>query len=405
MDLSRFLDALRQGCVDPHFASKYHKDAPSAPATPDYPGAARATAAGTVQASIANNMMAHPNIYTPLGSQTWNQTGMQTIPGADGNSPVDIPTYRQDISMTPAGQSLYDQQTGLSTGLMGLGQGALDRTGGTLGRGLDTSGMPSLAGGLNSGPVQGQIGGYGPVQGSLNGDTFDRKHVEDALYGRATARLDPQWAQSGQSYAAKLADQGIPVGSEAHTNAMREFNAAKNDAYSSARNDSIAAGGAEASRQFGIQQGMGQFANAAQAQQYAQGLGAGQFANAAQAQAFGQQGQAGAFQNQARTQALQEMLAQRQLPLSELNAIRTGAQPNMPQFQPTQYAMGAQGPNMSGAAQATGTYNQGLYNQQMAGQNAFTGGLMGMAGTLGGAYLGMPSGAGVPFYGMGAAPY
>ena len=332
MDISRFLDAVRQGCVDPYFAVLYHKDSPSQPAAPDYAGAARATSAGTVQASIANNLMAHPNIYTPLGSQTWSQTGTQTIPGAEGNASVDIPTYQQNVNLTPEGQSLYNQQVGLSTGLMGLGQGALDRTAEALGSGMDTSNLPATV-------------------GSLDRNAFDRQKVEDAIYGQAKSRLDPQWDQTQANMEAKLANQGIAIGHEAYDKEIGNFDRAKTDAYQTAVNNAITGAGQEQSRQFGIEQG------------------------------------AGTFQNQARSQALQEQLALRQQPLNELNAIRTGAQPNMPQFQPTQYAMGAQGPNMSGAAGAQGQWDLGQYNAGVGQANSFNSGLMNLGGSIGSAWL------------------
>ena len=69
-----------------------------------------ATSAGSVQASIANNLMAHPNIYTPLGSQTWTQTGTAQVPGAEGNPAVDVPQYEQRYEYKNAVRSLtFDQ--------------------------------------------------------------------------------------------------------------------------------------------------------------------------------------------------------------------------------------------------------------------------------------------------------
>lgn len=335
MDFSKLLSALSQGCVDPYQAILPAKDSPSPPPAPRVEEAARATSAGTLQASIANNLQMHPNIYTPLGSQTWTQTGMQTIPGAEGNAPVDIPMYRQDINLTPEGQDLYNRQVGLSKGMMDLGQGSLDQV------------RSGLMNPINTGALPGQVG-------SLNRGNFDRGRIEDALYGRARSRLDLQWQQNEQRQAATLANQGIPLGSEAYNEATGNLNRARNDAYANALNDAIAAGGAEQSRAFGIEQG------------------------------------AGAFQNQARAQALQEQLALRQQPLAELNAIRTGAQPNMPTFQPTQYAGGMQGPNMTGAVGQQGQWNLGQYNAGVGQANSFNSGLMNLGGTLGSAWMMMP---------------
>ena len=272
------------------------KDSPSPPPAPDYAGAAQATSQGSAQAAIANNLLNLRNTSTPLGSQNFTQNGTYDIPGIGGQPGFSIPKYDQSISMTPAGQNLYNQQMGLSTGLLGLGQGSLDQTSQSLGRPQDFSSVGDIA---------------------------------DKSYGLQTSRLDPQWTQNQQSLDAKLANQGIPLGSEAHQNAMREFNQAKNDAYNQARLSSIGT----------------------------------------------------------MPQTFQLGAAQRMQPLTELNAIRTGAQPQMPQFQPVPSAGGVQGPNMLGATQAQSGYNTDVYNQGVASNNSMMSGLFGLGGALGSAWI------------------
>lgn len=272
------------------------KDSPSPPPAPDYAGAARATSAGSVQASIANNLMARPTINTPLGTQSWRQTGTQTIPGAEGNAAVDIPMYEQNINMTPEGQELYQGQLGLSKGLMTLGQGSLDQTTASLGQPQD----------------------FGSVQ-----------DIADQSYAAQTARLDPQWNERAEQQRTILANQGLSPGGQAYDSAQRNFDQSRNDAYTQAR---LAA-------------------------------------------------------QQTMPQTYQLATAQRMQPLTELNAIRTGAQPQMPQFQPTQYSMGAQGANQLGAAQAQNQYDMGIYNSEVGQQNSFMSGLMGLGGALGSAYI------------------
>lgn len=273
------------------------KDSPSPPPAPDYTGAAQATSQGSVQAALANNLMMHPNINTPLGSQTWQQTGTGTV-GAIGDQPgFDVPQYTQTINMTPEGQNLYQGQLGLSQGLLDTSNQSLGQTQQSLGSPMNTQSVQDIA---------------------------------DQSYGLQTARLDPQWAANSESQAAQLANQGIMQGSEAYNNAMRTFDQGKNDAYSQARLSSIST----------------------------------------------------------MPQTFQLGAAQRMQPLTELNALRTGAQPQMPQFQPTQYAGGAQGPNMLGATQAQSGYDQGLYNSQVAGNNSTMNGLF----SLGGAAMMAPAG-------------
>jgi len=153
--------------------------------------------------------------------------------------------------------------------------------------------------------------------------------IADKAYSTMTARLDPQWAQAGEMQASQLANQGIVPGTEAYNNAMRTFNQAKNDAY--------------------------------------------------------QQANLGAIETMPQTYQLAQ--AAYNQPLNQLNAIRSGAQIQTPQFGTTP------GANLSGAAQAAGQYAGNVYNQQIAQQNAQTSGLFGLGGALGGAYL---LGNGVP---------
>lgn len=267
------------------------KDSPSPPPVPDYAAAARATSQGSVQAALANNLMAHPDIFTPLGSQTWTQTGTGTVPAVGSEPGFSVPQYSQNINMTPEGQQLYQGQLGLSKGLMGLGQGSLDQTTASLERPQD----------------------FGSVQ-----------DIADQSYAAQTARLDPQWEARKGQFDAQMANQGIAAGGEAYDNAAREFGQQRNDAYMQARQAALST----------------------------------------------------------MPQTYQLSAAQRMQPLTELSAIRTGAQPQMPQFQPTQYAMGAQGPNMLGAAQAQSGYNQGLYNSQIGTENSMMSGLLGLGASF-----------------------
>lgn len=135
--------------------------------------------------------------------------------------------------------------------------------------------------------------------------------VSNKAYGAMTSRLDPQWQQAQTSEETKLANQGLRPGMEAYDNDMRVFNQGKNDAY--------------------------------------------------------QQANLGAIQTMPQTYQL--ATSEYQQPLNILNALRTGAQVQNPQFsaQP--------GANLGGAAQSQGQYDSSLYNTQVGGQNAMMQGL------------------------------
>ncbi len=255
---------------------------PQQPQQPDYVGAAQAQSAGTVGANIANNMMSQQDTYTPLGSQTRTQTGTQRV-NIPGVGMVEIPQYRQDTTLSPEQQSLYQGQTGLQ-------QGLLDQAGQSMSQPFDMQG----------------------VQG-----------VADKAYGAITSRLDPLWAQREQQQTTQLANQGLAPGGEAYTNAMRDFHGGRNDAY--------------------------------------------QNANLA------------AIQTMPQTFQLGQQL--RDMPLNEMNALKSGTPVSMPQFQPTQFAQGAQGPNITGATGQQGAWQQALYNANVGQANARTQGLMGLGGS------------------------
>ncbi len=249
------------------------------PAQPDYIGAANAQSMGTIGAALANNLMSHPDISTPLGSQTWKQTGSSNI-SIPGLGDIAIPQYSQTVSLSPEQQKLYDQQTNLSGTLQDQAQSNL----------------------------------------SAPQDLNSAQAISDKAYSNYTARLDPQWAARSEQNDAQLANQGITRGSEAYTNAQRDFNNARNDAYTQANTASI----------------------------------------------------------NTMPQTYQLATAARDQPLNEMNALKSGNQVNMPQFQATQYPGQAAGPNTLGATQQAGSWQQALYNQQMQQQNSNTGAAAGL---------------------------
>lgn len=247
-------------------------DSPSAPPAPDYTGAANATAAGNLAAAQQAQQANMVNQTTPYGSL--NYTEDPTSRFSSGN-----PSYSSSIDLSPTGQTLLDQQDATSIGLGNLTGTALDRVAQSQSTPFD----------------------YGSV-----GD------VEDQAYNDQTARLDPQWAQATTSQDSTLANQGILPGSEAYTNSMRDFNAAKNDAYTSARTAAL---------------------------------------NTA-------------------PQTLQLATALRNQPLNELNALRTGSQVTNPTFGTTPQQQTTTGANLLGAAQAQGSYDQGIYGSNVASANS-----------------------------------
>ena len=329
-------------------------------------------------------------------SPTWVPS---SSPGANnGASSLQMPTREQftaganpDVanitqSLSPDGQALFDQQNRVSAGLGNLAEGGISRVGQMLGTGFDTSQLPSMVGGVNSRFTDSRSGditrGIDPTQAGIQSSIdprFDQsgQQVADALYRRQTAMLDPQYQQQEDDMTARLANQGIMQGSEAYEREIGNFGRSRQTAYGDARDRSILAAGQEQSRINDLGLSRAGLNNSAQGQEFGQNAQTAGFNNQAVWQMFGQDlsannqnfGQdlaAAQFQNQTRQQGLQEGLTLRQLPLNEINALRTGAQVNIPQFQ--QYTGGGQiaPAPIYNAAQQQAQWNQGLSNANTA---------------------------------------
>lgn len=354
------------------------------------------------------------------------QTPFDTSGLPQGQYNVQGGNYQSNVGFNPM-QSSYDQggqiQRGFNTA--GQQQTQLADVGGPQ-RGLDFSGAPAIPG--------------------INDFGRERDQVTNALLSRS----EPQFQRDEELTRTRLINQGIAPGAEASNYDLDTLNRARNDARMQATlagsqeqsrlaNLAMAARGqytgeqaqqgafANNAQNQAFSQGLagGQFANQAQQNQYGQNLGAMQAINAAQAQANQQGLQAGQFANQAaqgnfgmgqqnaalnnqtqqqmfqqglananlsnqgRQQSIQEQAYLRQLPLNELNALRTGAQVQNPQFQGYNPTSIGQTP-IFGAAQAQGAADQNMYNQQVGAANSFNSGLASLVGTGARIYAGMP---------------
>lgn len=89
--------------------------------------------------------------------------------------------------------------------------------------------------------LQGQ---YANLSKQLNqGQALDaQRQGQQAAYAAQTQYLDPRFAQQQESTEAKLAAQGLAPGSQAYQNAMQQFNAQKQQAYSDAANQAVMTG-------------------------------------------------------------------------------------------------------------------------------------------------------------------
>lgn len=207
----------------------------SSPAAPDYKSQAEATAAGNLKLAQYQTQANRINQYNPYGSLTYTKT---TAPGAfdeaaynkalanwqagGGGSGIAslsgaMPTkdqfttpgeeqWSQNVNLSPEQQQLFNQQQGTQLGISGMQGNALQNLQDRYSKPFDLQSVQDIA---------------------------------DKAYGGYTSRLDPQWNQRQQATETQLANQGIAPGTEAYTNAMRDFNSARNDAYTQAQTASF----------------------------------------------------------------------------------------------------------------------------------------------------------------------
>ncbi len=269
---------------------------PSPPPAPDYAGAATATAAGNLEATRAATAANRINQYTPYGSLIYNR---------DPNAATPDEGWSVTQTLSPEQQQILQRNQNLSTGLLGTAETGLGKVNELLSNpSIDESRLASM-----------------PISGMS---------VQDAIM----SRLEPQIGRQREQLDASLANQGIPIGSEAWQNARTDQNQRENDLLTQAA---------------------------------LQGIGTGLTA---------------------RQQGIQEQAFLQDRPLNVVNALRTGSQVMSPTFTNVPQQTTTTGPNYLGAAQAQGQWDQNTYNQGIGSNNAMMSGLFG----LGAAGLMSPAG-------------
>ncbi len=291
--------------------------APSAPATPDYAGAATAQGEANIDAARATAKLSNPNVINPYGTQTvtygaggtFDQAGYDkamatynapqaSVPTDDGtlsnilrtfgtlgqvndSSTARVMPNRADFmiggdpdvgtvtqTFSPEQQALHEKSTQTKGLLSDLGITGATALQGVVGKELDLSGAPAAP--TSSGRTRDDV--INAMMSPVNTDTTNQRDQRNS----------------------DLIAAGIRPGTAAYDTAMDQIDRQYNDARQSA----ITAGGAEASRDFGMD-------------------------------------------SQARKDSIAEILAQRQTPLNEINALMSGSQVSNPFASNLGYQAGA----------------------------------------------------------------
>jgi hypothetical protein len=147
------------------------------------------------------------NVNSPFGSQTWSQ-------GPDGQ-------YTQSVSLNPSEQRQYDTHGQIAETLLGQSQDAIDK-------GLpgysDLEANPGRPGSLQT---PGAPTSFAPRSVNAAGDPgqFDLNSASspaaDAHYKRIAEQLTPSFKRQTDDWEQRMANQGLPIGSDAYTESQR----------------------------------------------------------------------------------------------------------------------------------------------------------------------------------------
>jgi hypothetical protein len=313
---------------------------PTQAPTPDYTGAAEATASGNIDAARLATAANRVNQVTPYGSLNYAVTGQD---------PYGNPTWTATSTLSPDQQKLYNYDIQSSLGLGELQNTGLKYVGNMMNQPFSTSSLPQLSSQLNAPNLRTSLENQG-MEGW------------DKATGLIMQRLAPQLERQQKSLDTQLANQGIMRGSEAYTQAQQDLAQKQNDLLNQA-----ALSGQS------VQQNL-----------FGQSLQAGQFGNTAQQQMLANEINQANLRNQARGQGFQELAYMRNEPINTLNAVRSGSQVTTPNqfFVNAPQQATTTGADYMSAAQATGNANQANANAQNAYQNAMMSGFfkLGSAG-------------------------
>jgi hypothetical protein len=309
----------------------------STPDAPDYAAAAREQGKANLEAARATAKLNNPNIINPYGTQTVKYGGEPTFDEAGYQQAYDKFIERGGRGKAPDKNAFYtatgDPDIGTVTQTLSPAEKLIYDKSVTQRTNVGDVGI------TGSEALKDIIGKKMDFSGApaVGDGAATRSKVYDALMGR----VNEDTSNSRDNTNSKLIAAGIRPGTKAYDDAQNQITRGYNDARGNAE---INAGNA-ANQQFGMD-------------------------------------------TQNRQQYISELLAQRQTPLNEINALMSGTQVNNPFAGNLGYQGGANvqpAPIMQGA-QLQGQADMNVFNQNQASSNNMQSGLM-QAGTMAAMYF------------------
>jgi len=219
-----------------------------------------------------------------------------------------------------------------------------------------------------------------------------RSNIEQTLFNRQLGLLQPEFTQQREALEQNLADRGIPITSQGYNDAVNRLETQQGEQLSRLAQQATLAAGQESDRlvnqarsaraqEFGERAAAGEFGLARQGQGFSQAAANAQLANAARQDTIANQLLSNQIANQQRQRDIAERTALRSQNFNELAALLGGPQVQQASF----FAPGSI--DTQGAFGAQMAAQQNAFNQAQAARSADLGGLFGLAGNLGAAYL------------------
>jgi hypothetical protein len=251
----------------------------SPPPAPDPVATAAAQSQVNKETAVAQARLNRVNEITPYGARTYTERQATGDP--------EIWQGTATTTLNPLAQEAFDAEQRVGRDLNLLGEQQIGRVGETVGTPFDLSGIQNRQDSIDTSGMTNYVGNPG-------------QSMEDAVYGRHTARLDPRFQQEQSDLQTKLANQGIMQGTDAYNREFENFGRYKTDAYGQARNDAVT-----------------------------QGL---PFGNQQRTQQFNEQMAQANLANTGRQQDIQERSFLRNIPLNDVAALMGQQQVQVPQF-------------------------------------------------------------------------
>ncbi len=328
---------------------------PAPPQAPDYTAAAKATAAGDLDAAKFATKANRVNQTTPYGQIRYDYT-----PELDDKGQETGGGWSQTETLSPIAQQALDQELALNQKYGEVANIGFDKTRGIFENpGIDTAGLPALQG-IDHSKLPGLMG--------INRDRMPKAPInagqtaQDAIF----SRLNPQLKQDDEAFRTRLANQGITLGSEAYKREADLMGQRSNDLRLQAAAQGVGLDMAARDQAFGEEQAFSADEMARRGQMFGE-----------------QQAQYGQSADQ-RGRMLEEKAYLQDRPLNLINALRTGNQVNAPQYQQFAQQATTQGPDILSATNAQYQAAVSANNAKNANKASMVGGLFGVGSGIAG---------------------